>query len=1750
MSSSSNRLFGTLIILWFSLTAIAQGQTPFAGGSGTVGDPYQVATAAQLNEVRNHLAAHFIQTADISLDGYASGSGWTPIGTYDFGNPALGFTGSYNGQYHTISDLTISGSVSTAGLFGALSPDAVVQNLRLTNVSISGSGSVRGALVGRSVRATIRQVSVSGSITGGSFIGGLVGYLDAGWIFASYSEATVSGSTGVGGVVGRLFHSLSSAIQDVYSVATVTASGNFVGGVVGLVDSDNATLNLSRIVSDATVSGNAYAGMIAGAGLAPARNVTRTNVFFSTESGLPGHGDWDNPILRTDQRVDLPGSRTRDQLRDAATYTGFDFDTVWDIEGDGEASYPFLRGIPQTPVPGYLTTPNAPSAQLPLWATTVTQPELRWTKTAPADTYELQVAPDSLFTGGLVISTTVSGTSFTPGSPLAVGTYHWRVRGVNTVRNETGPWSAPKALAIAAFASGNGTALDPYRVATAAELFAIREYRAAHFRQTADIDLEPVGHWIPIATPSAPFTGSYDGQRFAVSSLTQSGRVSNVGLFGVLSGATVSNMTFTEVQISVALDSVGALAGLATANSLVRGSSVEGSIQGRVDVGGLLGFLQGSNLLTSYSRATVTGAARAGGLVGTIRDSGLQDSYSLATVSTGGTAPLLPSGTLPLQTAGGLAADLRNASVQRVYADAVVSGPNAVFVGQIAGYGFICTSSGAIVYNADRGQTGVGAPGIPFSGSYCDAVGSSRSPAQMRSPDSYFGWDFGTTWRIDQVGASSYPYLRAAEQTPHPGAADPLFAGGLGTPGDPYQVATADQLVNVRYFPNSRFIQTADISLAHIPNWQPIDSDNGFNGVYNGQQYRIVGMTITGNVTNAGLFARTSGQYGAVIENVRLTEVDIRSTGNQVGGLVGTLLTGVVRNSSVSGTIQGGHAVGGLVGYMVDTNQPFSGLYSDATVSGQHQVGGLIGYLSYATLNHAYSLATVTATLADVGQAGGIVGSFLQSLDLNEVYEDATVTGAVADRVGLGEPNDFGTPEYNAIQVVTNRTPAELRQQSTFAGWDFTNVWAMEGGTGSGSYPYLRQVAQSPAPGRIAPTVPETFNTNPGASLSLGSSDRVTLPVESGLNPAAFTVELWVKPTMEAGVRTLLSSRSPNRGYALSIDADGAWSAWTGSATGGLTLSGGTAVTDVWTHLALVHTGTLARFYVNGLLISEGNSILQTNFSGDLVLGGLTGLMDELRLWSVARSESAIRMNLHESILGSQPGLELLVSFDEASGVVVFDRAPGSSRYALINGTAAFSSEVHPAGSFIHGSQDAWYFLANPTAGVTLAQFLEPLWTQGATGSDAPGAPGPNVFTLNESLGTYQAVTDLTVPAVPGKGYLVRVYKNDVYQVEGSFPKRLSVPRAQAPATVELPVSYTNTHAFAGFSLVGNPYPYTVDLGLGDWEFSGVAPTVYVYDQSINNYRTWNRSTGSASNSGTSFIAPNQGFLMMASANSPVARVPRAARASSAAMLMKTPDAASAHTRLELTLMRDDRQEQMQVLLMDQESAADVREMTRQLEPLQSERFMVYAVDPTTGLKIETYEWSKRAGGLLEWPVNVEITSEGESRLVFSHVGELNPDWVVVLLDTQTGTRTDLLKTPEVRFNVPPTARKAAPADSLLGVLSKTMSADQARFRLLVGPKSDLPIEEDMPTEVSLAQNYPNPFNPSTVVRFTLDAERQTRLAVYDILGREVAVLVDGRMPAGTHSVTFDATDLAGGVYVYRLQADGKVLSRKLTLVK
>lgn len=83
-----------------------------------------------------------------------------------------------------------------------------------------------------------------------------------------------------------------------------------------------------------------------------------------------------------------------------------------------------------------------------------------------------------------------------------------------------------------------------------------------------------------------------------------------------------------------------------------------------------------------------------------------------------------------------------------------------------------------------------------------------------------------------------------------------------------------------------------------------------------------------------------------------------------------------------------------------------------------------------------------------------------------------------------------------------------------------------------------------------------------------------------------------------------------------------------------------------------------------------------------------------------------------------------------------------------------------------------------------------------------------------------------------------------------------------------------------------------------------------------------------------------------------------------------------------------------------------------------------------------------------------------------------------------------------------------------------------------------------------LFQNYPNPFNPATTIRFELPASSEVRLDVYDLMGRRVQTLVNNTLAAGLHSVSFDASNLASGAYIYRLQAGAFQQNRVMTLMK
>ena len=92
--------------------------------------------------------------------------------------------------------------------------------------------------------------------------------------------------------------------------------------------------------------------------------------------------------------------------------------------------------------------------------------------------------------------------------------------------------------------------------------------------------------------------------------------------------------------------------------------------------------------------------------------------------------------------------------------------------------------------------------------------------------------------------------------------------------------------------------------------------------------------------------------------------------------------------------------------------------------------------------------------------------------------------------------------------------------------------------------------------------------------------------------------------------------------------------------------------------------------------------------------------------------------------------------------------------------------------------------------------------------------------------------------------------------------------------------------------------------------------------------------------------------------------------------------------------------------------------------------------------------------------------------------------------------------------------------------------------------------EDNVVLSYELAQNYPNPFNPATQIQYSLEQSSNVTLRVFDILGREVATLINENQNAGRHVVNFDASNFASGIYLYRLEAGSFVQVKKMILMK
>ncbi|MDR2650667.1 MAG: chitobiase/beta-hexosaminidase C-terminal domain-containing protein [Clostridiales bacterium] len=285
-------------------------------GNGTDVSPYVIQTRGELVDLafRKHdsdLSKTYILAADINL----SGTSWTPIG-----NETIPFKGVFDGNGHSITGLSITGGNSVAGLFGYNS--GVIKGL-MVGGTVSGNENT-GILAGFNT-GEIYQCWASGSVSGAGYsVGALVGQSSGVITECAAGNADVeSVNAYTGGLIG-----LNSAgrVEYCYSLANVKTSGAISGGLIGVLSGGTVRYSYAAgRVSSAAVNTNGLIGRI------DSRAVVDSN-YYDVDATVGG--DVSGVALSTSQ------------AKTAASYTGWDFNNIWDIYRGVNNGYPYLRNNP------------------------------------------------------------------------------------------------------------------------------------------------------------------------------------------------------------------------------------------------------------------------------------------------------------------------------------------------------------------------------------------------------------------------------------------------------------------------------------------------------------------------------------------------------------------------------------------------------------------------------------------------------------------------------------------------------------------------------------------------------------------------------------------------------------------------------------------------------------------------------------------------------------------------------------------------------------------------------------------------------------------------------------------------------------------------------------------------------------------------------------------------------------------------------------------------------------------------------------------------------------------------------------------------------------------------------------------------------------------------------------------------------------------------------------------------------------
>ncbi|KAB7780094.1 MBG domain-containing protein [Xanthomonas sp. LMG 12460] len=595
------------------------------------------------------------------------------------------FQSKLAGLGHSINNLTISGASGYVGLFGTTSSNSLIRDVHLGNVSISG-GYYVGGLVGYG-QGAIKNVTVDGSVTGSSGgVGGLAGY-NLGLIDNSAFVGSVNGQSAVGGVAGN---NVGATIRNTHSTGSVTGSSSNTGGLVGYNDGGS----LTNTYSTSTVSGTSSVGGLVGTN----QNAGSIKNSYATGS-VTGSSSMVGGLVGMNYQSTIANTYATGSVTATASVGG-----LVGVNNAGGASVS-SSSVSNSYATGAVISTNNNNVGGLIGANSGSVSNASWDVDSTGQA-------NAISSGGGGSATNL--TSFGSNNRYSHSTYGnlgtWALlAGTSNVYVASDGVGSPAWIMIEGQTRPFLASEYSTTIGNAHQLQLMAYNLAANYSLSADIDASQTagsnasGMWSsagfsPVGDSNNAFTGSLDGTNHTISGLTIArGGTSYVGLFGntgaasrivnlALTGATVTGTayvggvagfnagTLSGIRVTGTMSGtgnfIGGLSGYNNAGTIT-GAQTSGSVVGSGGpysgnyVGGLIGSNAGGTINASSSSSTVSGGSSVGGLVG----NDYQGNYSNVQASGSATSTSTASG----DHVGGLIGNANQSQIQNASASGNVT---------------------------------------------------------------------------------------------------------------------------------------------------------------------------------------------------------------------------------------------------------------------------------------------------------------------------------------------------------------------------------------------------------------------------------------------------------------------------------------------------------------------------------------------------------------------------------------------------------------------------------------------------------------------------------------------------------------------------------------------------------------------------------------------------------------------------------------------------------------------------------------------------------------------------------------------------------------------------------------------------------------------------------------------------------------------------------------------------------------------